>query len=71
LPIETRSLPSSLAATHRGFAFCLADPIGSTAGCQLNFLRAERALECGDSMLLLNAATARRKQTSRLTILLS
>jgi len=45
--IETRSLPTSLAATHRGFAFyvafpkssipsdrdvfCLADPIGSAA----------------------------------------
>jgi hypothetical protein len=31
IPIETRSLPSSLAASHRGFAFCLADPIGSAA----------------------------------------
>jgi hypothetical protein len=30
-PIETRLLPSSLAASHRGFAFCLADPIGSAA----------------------------------------
>jgi hypothetical protein len=29
LPIETRLLPSSLAASHRGFAFCLADPVGS------------------------------------------
>src|SRR5581483_8788198 len=27
--IETRSLPSLLTASHRGFAFCLADPIGS------------------------------------------
>jgi hypothetical protein len=26
--IETRLLSSSLAATHRGFALCLADPIG-------------------------------------------
>src|SRR5215831_1961662 len=31
IPIEIRSLPSSLAASHRGFAFCLADPIGSAA----------------------------------------
>ena len=29
--IETHSLPSSFAASHRGFAFCLADPIGSAA----------------------------------------
>jgi hypothetical protein len=31
LPIETRSLTSSLAATDRRFAFCLADSIGSAA----------------------------------------
>jgi hypothetical protein len=30
--IETRSLPSSLSASRRGFAFCLAAPIGSAAG---------------------------------------
>jgi hypothetical protein len=29
IPIETHSLPSSFAASHGGFAFCLADPIGS------------------------------------------
>ncbi|MGH7982921.1 MAG: hypothetical protein ACREFF_07215 [Candidatus Udaeobacter sp.] len=29
--IETHSLPSSLSASPRGFAFCLADPIGSAA----------------------------------------
>jgi hypothetical protein len=29
--IETHSLPSSFAASHRGFAFCLDDPIGSAA----------------------------------------
>src|SRR5262249_6615773 len=28
-PFETRSLPSSLAATHRGFAFYVADPVSS------------------------------------------
>ena len=27
--IKTRSLPSSLAATHRGFAFYVADPLSS------------------------------------------
>jgi len=26
---ETRLPPGSLAASHRGFAFCVADPIGS------------------------------------------
>ena len=29
--IETHSLPSSFSASRRGFAFCLADPIGSAA----------------------------------------
>jgi hypothetical protein len=29
--IETRSPPSSLAATHRGFTFFVADPISSAA----------------------------------------
>jgi len=29
--IETHSFPSSLAASYRGFAFCLADSIGSAA----------------------------------------
>jgi hypothetical protein len=29
--IETHSLPGSFAASHRGFTFCLADPIGSAA----------------------------------------
>jgi hypothetical protein len=40
--IETRLLPSSLAATHRGFAFCLADPIGSAADFRLPRLRKAR-----------------------------
>jgi hypothetical protein len=31
LPIETHSLPSLLAASHRGFTFCLANPVGSAA----------------------------------------
>jgi hypothetical protein len=29
LEFETRLPPGSLAASHRGFAFCVADPIGS------------------------------------------
>src|SRR5438046_9734105 len=29
---ETRSFPRSLAATHRGFSFCLANPISSIHG---------------------------------------
>jgi hypothetical protein len=29
---ETRSFPNSLAATHRGFTFYLADPISSIHG---------------------------------------
>jgi hypothetical protein len=37
LAIETHSLPSSLAASHRGFTFCLADPIGSAADCEQIF----------------------------------
>ena len=34
MPIETRSLLSSLAATDRGFAFWLADLIGSKSGAE-------------------------------------
>jgi hypothetical protein len=29
MKFETRLPPGSLAASHRGFAFCVADPIGS------------------------------------------
>jgi hypothetical protein len=29
---ETRSFPNSLAATHRGFTFYLADPVSSIRG---------------------------------------
>jgi hypothetical protein len=84
LAIETRSLPSSLAATHRSFAFCLADSIGSAADYRLNFSRAKRALERGpprqdgfdveNLMLLLRAesqATNYRNGKVRLSILFS
>jgi hypothetical protein len=44
--IETHSLPSSLAASRRGFAFCLANPIGSAAG-RLFAEVISRVDECG------------------------
>jgi hypothetical protein len=45
-PFETRSLPSSLAATHRGFAFYVAFPKSSIPSIARVLCRSSDSLHC-------------------------
>jgi hypothetical protein len=64
---ETRSFPNSLAATHRGFTFYLADPISSVLTSALRF-RFDLAVITRDDIAVRTIVDLPQEQIRKLTL---